>query len=53
MRVVKKKLKYIPQYRTSKSKTWTEFSKGETIFEFDTRPEALDFIIEQTKTHES
>lgn len=48
MRVVKKNEKFIPQYRVSKSKTWLEFSKGEMIFEFETRPEALEFIVKQT-----
>lgn len=48
MRVVKKNEKFIPQYRTSKGKNWVEFSKGETVFEFDDRPAALDFLVKQS-----
>ncbi len=47
MRVVKKNEKYIPQYRNYEGKIWIEFGKGETIFSFDTRSEALDFILKQ------
>ena len=48
MRVVKKNDKFIPQYRTAKGKNWVEFSRGETIFEFDSRPDALEFIVKQS-----
>jgi len=47
VRVIKKNEDFIPQYRESKGKIWLEFSKGETIFKFDNRPDALEFIVKQ------
>jgi len=48
MRVIKKNGKFIPQYRSSEHKTWIEFGRGDEIFIFDTKPEALEFIVKQS-----